>query len=240
MTFGEESLAVVNKHYAKKKTSFERLLTVLFVIFSVYIYVCLLFFSIFYQVQVIGPSMKPTFNANLPFDSNGRDSIYQDIAVVNRYETGKNGDIVLIQTPDEVIIKRIIAIGGQTIMLKKGTGNHFHYFLNEVKLEESYLDDNFGNMDHIYFDQFKTTFENNEIFKETYKTVVNNDETSIAILIPKNYIFALGDYRKNSTDSTSYGAFAVSQIQGKVSFYYAYNQTLLGFLWQQFISIFAF
>lgn len=236
MTFGEESLAVVNRYYAKKKTSFEKLLIVLFVIFSIYIYACLLFFSVFYQVQVIGPSMKPTFNINLPVDSNGENSIFQDIAVVNRYETGKNNDIVLIQTADKVIIKRIIAIGGQTLMLKKGTGDHYHYYLNGVKLDERYLDAEFGDMNDYYYNIFKTKFENDEL----YKTDVDNESTSVSIVIPKSHIFALGDNRKNSTDSTDYGAFNLSQIKGKVSFYYTYDQTLLSFLWQQFVSIFTF
>jgi hypothetical protein len=91
-----EGLKDLNKKYSQKRTSISILLTVLFVVLSVYIYACLLFYSVFYQVEVIGRSMQPTFNANLPADENEETTIYKDIAVVNRYETGTNGDVIII------------------------------------------------------------------------------------------------------------------------------------------------
>lgn len=238
MTFYDETLINSNKHYAKKKSSFETFIVVFFVILSLYIYSCLLFYSIFYQVQVIGQSMKPTFNIALEEGANGKDSIYKDIVVVNRYETGKNGDIILIKTEDDVIIKRIIATAGQTLTLKKDSSDnytYYHYYLNGVKIDESYLGENYKDMNASYYtNKFKDTDDKNY----TVTTETKDGFEQATIVIPQNCVFALGDNRGNSRDSTYYGAFDISQIKGKVAFYYDYDQTMSEFLWEQFISVF--
>ncbi|NCB48498.1 MAG: signal peptidase I [Clostridia bacterium] len=233
MTFLDDSLTIYNKKYAKKTSSYQKVFFVIFAILTLYIYSCLLFYSIFYQVQVIGQSMKPTFNSALEEGINGENSIYKDIVIVNRYETGSNGDIILIQKEDEVIIKRIIAKAGQTLTLKRDSSDtYYHFYLNGVKIDESYLGENYKDMNFVYY----TKFRDNIYY--TVTTEMKDGFEQATLVIPQNCVFALGDNRGNSSDSTVYGAFNISQIVGKVAFYYGYNQTLGGFLWEQFTSIF--
>jgi len=244
MTFDDETLVNLNKNYAKKRTFYGTIFITFFVFLSLYIYSCLLFYSIFYQVQVIGQSMKPTFNSALEEGANGEASIYKDIVVVNRYETGENGDIILIQTTNEIIIKRIIATAGQTLTLKLDDSYEnnggvdveiCHYYLNGVKIDESYLGENYKDMNTAYYNKFV----DNEHYTVTEETADEAEDgfRQATLVIPQNCVFALGDNRGNSTDSTYYGAFNISQITGKVAFYYDYNQTMTSFLWEQFISI---
>lgn len=245
MTFHDETLVNLNIKYAKKRTSYETFFIIAFVILSLYIYTCLLFYSVFYQAQVIGQSMKPTFNIALEEGANGESSIYKDIVVVNRYETGTNGDIILIQTPNDVIIKRIVATAGQTLTLKIDDSYEddegeiveiCHYYLNGVKIDESYIGENYKDMNESYYNKFK----NNEHYTVTEETAEEAEDgfKQATLVIPQNCVFALGDNRGDSRDSTYYGAFNISLIKGKVAFYYDYNQTMGDFLWEQFVSIF--
>jgi len=249
MDFQDNSLRYMNKNYARQKQTSEKLLIFLLVILFIYIYANLLFYSVFYKLQVVGQSMQPTFNAQLSEEDDGNSSIYKDIAVVNQYETGTNGNIIIIRLEEEDyigieddnnlgyidIIKRLIAKGGQTLTLKyNSSDNLYHYYLNGVKLNESYLDNTHGIMNSSYFNRFKDKFKNDEKYLPIY------DNLEISITIPEGYVFALGDNRTNSADSTFYGAFELSQIQGKVAFYYSYNESMFDYFVKQLVYAFSF
>lgn len=240
MTYLENSLPVYNKKYAKKRSTYERFFMLLFTVLVLYIYLNLLFYSIFFRVQVIGQSMQPTFNVNLPANIDteaAKNSIYKDIVVVNRYGTGTNGDIILIETPNEVIIKRIIATGGQTLTLRRdGSDTYYHYYLNGVKIDEYYLGDNYEFMGLQYYNLFVNAFDNDDNYN--FQTETKDGFEQASIVVPIGTVFALGDNRGNTSDSLTYGCFSLSKIKGKVSFYYAYNETMFDFFWSKFVSVF--
>lgn len=236
MNFNTELLEQTNKKYKKKKpVVFKILNTILYS--CIFVLLCVIVFSsIFIKAQVIGISMQPIFNKNLQQSVNKQDyenSIYKDIAFANRFKKGSSGDIVLIQLKEnnkgEVIIKRVIATEGQRLTLKKAENSDiFYYYVNGVKLNEDYI--------------LSQTCQNLAYFATRFcdlegVTIVQED-VEAEIIIPENSYFVLGDNRLNSVDSTVFGLVEEDEILGKIEFYYEYNQTFFGFIWQQLKLIF--
>ena len=179
------------------------------------------FYSVFYQVKVIGVSMKPTYNELLSKDDDPETSIYKDVVVVNRHYKGDNGNIIIIKRATKTLIKRQIAKGGQTLTLKQILGeNLYEFYLDGEKLNESYIGDNYFEMNNSYFSRF--------ISLDGVVVSTNLDGTIQASLdIPDGYVFALGDNRGDSTDSLIYGPFSNESIAGTVVFSYKYNENII-------------
>lgn len=135
---------------------------------------------------VKGNSMYPTLGSN-------------DILFVNHFQyTPSHNDIVLIHIPtettrDEVIVKRIIAIGGETVEID--------YENNAVYVDGSRLIEPYIN-------------------SECDDPMIKKEENH-TFLVPEGYVFVLGDNRNHSTDSRSsvIGMIHISQIIGKVEFW---------------------
>ena len=236
MNFELETLQERNKEYSKKKPKVFKLLnTVLYL--CIFLLVCYLIFSaIFIKAQVVGISMKPTFNVNLQESANKQDyenSIYKDVVYVNRFKKASSGDIVLIKREEsnqnEIIIKRVMATAGQRLTLKKSDNSDvFYFYLNGIKLNEDYvLSPQSQNLAY-----FATRFCDIE------GVTVVQENVEAEIIIPENSYFVLGDNRLNSVDSTSFGLVKENEILGTVSFYHEYDQTFFGFVWEQIKSIF--
>ena len=83
-------------------------------------------------------------------------------------------------------IKRIIAVEGDHIEIKDGK-----VYLNEEELIEEYLDEGVETNMGIY---------------GVYSDIV----------VPKGYVFVMGDNRDHSTDSRCFGCVPVEKIEGKV------------------------
>ena len=83
-------------------------------------------------------------------------------------------------------IKRIIAVEGDHIEIKDG-----NVYLNGQKLEETYLD-------------------------QGIITNLGQYGTFSDVVVPKGYVFVMGDNRDHSTDSRCFGCIPVSKIEGKV------------------------
>lgn len=83
-------------------------------------------------------------------------------------------------------IKRIIAVEGDHLEIKEG-----EVYLNGKKLEEKYLDDG-------------------------VKTNMGQYGLFLDVVVPKGYVFVMGDNRDHSTDSRSFGCIPVEKIEGKV------------------------
>ncbi|MBR3630009.1 MAG: signal peptidase I [Oscillospiraceae bacterium] len=162
------------------------------------VFVVLLLFGYFMRpVTVQGRSMVPTLHDQdrlVMFRM-----LYQpkrgDIVVVNNYEghtLDADGNIVPNPGLDENIIKRVIALGGQTITVDASAGE---VWVDGEKLDEPYI---------------------NEL------TLTNDRAFEYPLTIPEGYIFVMGDNRNHSTDSRSsrVGLVKKEDVLGRAYFRY--------------------
>ena len=169
--------------------------------------IVMIFTYILHPVNIDGRSMVPTLNKNLTAEreKNGDndkvfmntvffDVKYGDILVIDNdknYLLDENGEPY---QPQEVmplgkcIIKRVIAVGGQTISIENGQVTVDGKVLDEPYIaEDAYTED-----ERAFGDQYPIT-------------------------VPEGYYFVMGDNRNNSTDSRSrrVGLVKKDQIYGK-------------------------
>jgi signal peptidase I len=171
------------------------------------VFVVLLLFSYLLRpVTVDGNSMNPTLQ------NGDRLVMYRfmyepkqgDIVVVDNYEGHVlNGDQVVNSgySLNENIIKRVIAVEGQTIDIDFQTGG---VYVDGEILEEDYIND---------------------------LTVTDLGAFYYPITVPEGYIFVMGDNRNHSTDSRSpcVGLVSVDDVLGCTFFrYYPLNE--IGFV----------
>lgn len=139
---------------------------------------------VFGTIVVKGTSMEPNF-------------IHGDIALINkleyRFTDPKRGDVIVCGYDDvnkESIIKRVVALPGETIEFKENESKYYDVYVDGQKLEENYIKE-------------PTEFYG-EIL-DPYK-------------VPDGCYFVMGDNRQNSTDSrwSSIGAIKKQSIVGKV------------------------
>lgn len=238
-------LGELNKNYKQKRHWGLKLIDLVLFFYLLIMFVYLIFNIIFIKAQVIGISMQPLFNSNLEQSLSPEDyekSIYQDVAFANRFDKGKNGDIILLEILEDsegsnnIVIKRIIASGGQRVTLRRESDGYYHYYVSNnknslgEKLNEPYLSKEARKgMDVNYYNSFCS---NAPIIHYL------SDGMGAYIIVPQNEIFVLGDNRPVSKDSHIFGTVKTDNILGKVSFYYAYNENFFSFVWKQFCSIF--
>ncbi|MDR1734054.1 MAG: signal peptidase I [Oscillospiraceae bacterium] len=127
--------------------------------------ITLLFLFCFRFAGVIGSSMFPTLR--------DRDSLLISATA----GTAKPGDIVIITQPNiwhEPLVKRVIAIGGQTIDIRDG-----NVFIDGQELTEAYLPEGLN----------------------TEPAPAYSASVDMPYTVPAGYVFCMGDNRNNSTDS---------------------------------------
>lgn len=150
----------------------------LFIFLTVVLLVMTFFFR---QVTVNGPSMNDTLSSG-------------DRLVVSGFlYDPQPGDIVVVThgaEHDEPIIKRVIAVEGQSLWIDYTTGE---VYVNGALLDEPYI-------------------------KGT--TVMEQFPLEIPEVIPEGYVFVMGDNRENSLDSrsTKIGMIPKQNIIGKAIF----------------------
>jgi signal peptidase I len=139
-------------------------------------------------LEVDGNSMYPTY-------LNGERLVAEKISL--RYKEISRGEVVVFQHPDipekHLLIKRVIALPGETFEMKNGL-----VYINGQKLEEPYL-------------QSSTVTQeiSGGIYKEGVKYTLDNN----------SYVL-LGDNRGQSTDSRYFGPVNKDKIIGRVVLVY--------------------
>lgn len=205
----------------------------IFTIFVIAILSFVLQFRIRYVAKTVqGWSMKPTLNEETETERTNGDLVY-----VNTYAEINPGDIVVISSSalKEDIIKRCIAVGGQTVNITGRGAVGYDYSTidhwNRITLYEEYFVEVDGKKlteDYIlnYEDKKVMEYEYKQFCKWKYK---NGYSTSCegAIKLKENEIFALGDNRAGSTDSSAVGPFTKSEIIGRVDFVVKYKTSFI-------------
>lgn len=136
--------------------------------------------QVFLAITVQGSSMENTLNSG-------------DFLFANRQRTAKRGDIVVVYDQNvnpEPIIKRVVAVGGDTIW----TENGFVYLKTT---------DSEGNA---------VTERLDEYYVKT-QGVTNMHEQ---VTVPEGFVFVLGDNRQVSSDSRAFGVVNSNSIIGVV------------------------
>lgn len=154
------------------------------------------------------PSMEPTLMGHSADGENYRDSIH-DHLFVNKlsYRIGRpeHGDIIVFRAPkdadwehnrsfENVLIKRLIGLPGDTIEVKPDDGGQLRVWRNARPLTEGYIAEPMVRVDgHVA------------------------SEGSPRVLGPNEY-FVMGDNRNKSNDSRFWGIVTRDRIIGKASF----------------------
>lgn len=171
--------------------------------------VFVLFFFIIGIVPVEGASMQPLIN---PVE-NESETCH---VVIFRPSAVSCGDVVVMKKPDapEVnLIKRVIALPGQTVKVYRHAENR-EVAVMEVDgaiLEEGYIPE------EMAWSQWEFTGNGNgrtHIFSN-YRKQVDENEWIIEFTVPEGFFFALGDNRNHSRDSRHYGFFKLDSVLGR-------------------------
>ena len=160
--------------------------------------VLLVFTFVFNRIQVEGSSMENTL-----FDGD-------EIVIMGLFYEPEQGDVVICNSKalDKLIVKRVIALGGQTVTVDyiAGTVSVDGAVLGEPYMKYNALNDT-GNYDMAYYDAEREVYE--------YE-------------VPDGYVFVMGDNRDHSTDSRAFGAVAEEDIIGKAVFRFYSQRARIG------------
>ncbi len=181
-------------------------------LYSVIIWV-LIFLAMYDSAVVYDVSMQPTLNS----DSGVVDT---DMVYYNRLASAKKGDIVIVDADGELIIKRLIATGGDRIRYDYEEGE-YRLYINNTLVTEDYV---------------KETITKEKLLTSgsaaRYKDVTdisgynplgglkgNQPDRFDGLgnyVVADDEVFVMGDNRLHSTDSKSHGGYKASSIVGVV------------------------
>ena len=178
----EERVTLWQEERNKRKSTTIFFVAVL-VLFTIVVGVYYLYTDVYIRVLVKGSSMENTLKDG-------------DVVTVNTKKEADYGDIIVISDDESSgwIIKRLIAKGGDEVMISQG-----YVFVNGEKLVEPYI---------------------KEEGSTYYPECTDKNHLELLVLtVPKGEIFFLGDNRKLSSDSRNplYGTVSVDNVVGVVT-----------------------
>lgn len=200
----EESPALPEHHGKdKKKVEKPRRIDSLFDFIEIFVFTLAAVFivtSFFFRYSIVdGASMENTL-----YDQ-------EKLLLTNFLYEPKPGDVVVVQDKSTLlqdpIVKRVIAVGGQTVKF-----THTAVYVDGVKLDEPY----------VLIDNCKEENGNQYTYSvypsDALAGLVIGYEPGVyyEIRVPEGEIFVMGDHRDNSTDSRKIGTLHEDAIIGKV------------------------
>lgn len=131
------------------------------------------------------------------------------------------GDIITFEAPDYPSIANVDFTNPVANYSNEPTGlfSKFVYYVLETT-KTSYIKRVIGlEGDHIEIKDGKV-YRNGQELNETYldEGTETNSKLYSDIVVPKGYVFAMGDNRGNSTDCREFGCIPIDKIESKVAF----------------------
>lgn len=217
----------------KQKKKWYEILFQIFLVLAVLMGIAYSIFCIIYkEIEVVGVSMQPTFNPLLDINSTEEEaeaSPYKDKVCVNRFSSGKNGDIIVFEHDNTDVIKRLIASEGDTIRIGYSIeyGRHM-IFVNGKEINDDYI----INRDSDPMANLVGKF--NTLMSQNAECVVKDSTGELALLVPEGKFFALGDNRidRYSNDSLDYGFVEKTAIIGRVDIIIPYDMSIVQHFWK--------
>lgn len=167
---------------------------------------------------VAGISMRPTYNNTAQYtDYNAT----YDTVRITRIGAVKRGNVIVFVAPkknNRLLIKRVIAVGGDTLEFRRADGGGYaEVWLNDKKLDEPYI---------------------NKLNGIPLFTNLGQYRYGQAITVPKNCYFVMGDNRDKSDDSrfSDVGFVPKKDVDGKVYLYVPKGDTFISALWHEIFS----
>lgn len=170
----------------------------------VFLFLCVMIFALsvcinltFTIAPVSGLSMFPTLNKDY-IASNEEET--QDLVILNYVKQHRKGDIIVAKKEDgsletyHYVIKRLIAVGNDSVLVTS-SGD---LYVNDVLINQDYLTSVAKYKTYTKFVNLKSKFP--DLFEEE------------KMIIPKGYVFYLGDNRGESYDCGNYGPVEEKQI----------------------------
>ena len=178
-------------------------------LFSIFILCCAVIQSLFvfgfFRANVSGHSMYPTLQEDNNLIVRSSSNVKNFDIIVIDYDDSINGKYHKM-SDDELLIKRLIAKGGDTFNYRNGV-----LYLNGVYYDENYANYKGNNLSN--------PFDGRDTFSIDLSRFVGDglsyDEKNDLYIVWDGYYFAMGDNRLNSLDSRSFGMFRKTQIVGR-------------------------
>ncbi len=170
--------------------------------------------NLFAAFQVPVNSMAPTIVAG--------DRVYAN-KITYKHETPEYGDIVLFKNPENrkiYFIKRVVALGGDTVEIKAG-----QLLINGQLLKREWVEKKTVYVDkqHVEGDVFWESLGDvqYQIFVSKLTSGPNTQEKDFGpVTVPAYQCFVMGDNRNHSFDSRNFGSLSLGALKGKLTLIY--------------------
>ncbi len=205
----EETAPVKKKKEKEKKSAAQEVFEWVEIIALSLSFVLMMFSYVARQAVVDGGSMEVTFHEG------------ESIVVSNLFYTPKQGDVVVFQVPEgshttypiitEPIIKRVIAVGGQTVYIDFDNWKVYVYDDSSLTVDEVLA--TVEPLDEPYIEPMRQAY-----YKDMPITRDRNTRT-YPLTVEEGMLFCMGDNRNGSSDSRSVlGPVDSRYVLGKVIF----------------------